>query len=139
MEMIERGASHEQVMKQKRETFKELAPSLVSQKLTTSKSPSYSAVAPNTSIKFKISSVDEIDDKNVVNVDIYDVLKTRAGVQIATPENYLKGEIPNITPEKIEKQIEIKLRNNLRDYLGPKFSDKPEEENIIFRFNHLKK
>ena len=139
MEMIERGASHEQVMKQKRETFKELAPSLVSQKLTTTKSPSYSAVAPNTSIKFKISSVDEIDDKNVVNVDIYDVLKTRAGVQIATPENYLKGEIPNVTPEKIEKQIEIKLRNNLRDYLGPKFSDKPEEENIIFRFNHLKK
>jgi hypothetical protein len=138
MEMIERGASHEQVMKQKREAFKELAPSLVSQKLTTTKSPSYGQV-PNTSIKFKISSVEEMDDKNVVNVDIQDVLKTINGKQVPTPENYLKGEIPNVTPEKVEKEIEKKLRGNLRDYLGPKFSDKPEEENIVFRFNHLKK
>jgi hypothetical protein len=50
----------------------------------------------------------------------------------------LKGEIPNLTPEKVEKQIEVKLRNNFQDYLGPKFSNKPEEENIVFRFNHLK-
>ena len=138
LEMIERGASHEQVMKQKREAFKELAPSLISQKLTTTKSPSYGQV-PNTSIKFKISSVEEMDDKNVVNVDIQDVLKTINGKQVPTPENYLKGEIPNVTPEKVEKEIEKKLRGNLRDYLGPKFSDKPEEENIVFRFNHLKK
>ena len=38
-----------------------------------------------------------------------------------------------------KKQIEMKLRNNFQDYLGPKFSGKPEEENIVFRFNHLKK
>jgi hypothetical protein len=138
MEMIERGATHEKVMELKRKAFRDMAPSLISQKVSTAKSPSYNPVAPNTSIKFKISSVEEIDDKNVVTVDIYDVLKTRAGVQIATPENYLKGEIPNLTPEKVEKQIETKLRNNFQDYLGPKFSGKPEEENIVFRFNHLK-
>jgi hypothetical protein len=138
MEMIERGVTHEKVMELKRKAFRDMAPSLVSQKVSTAKSPSYNPVAPNTSIKFKISSVEEIDDKNVVTVDIYDVMKTRAGVQIATPENYLKGEIPNLTPEKVEKQIETKLRNNFQDYLGPKFSGKPEEENIVFRFNHLK-
>jgi hypothetical protein len=28
---------------------------------------------------------------------------------------------------------------NLRDYLGPRFSSTPEQEQVIFRFNHLKK
>ena len=138
MEMIERGATHEKVMELKRKAFRDMAPSLVSQKVSTAKSPSY-GVEPKISIKFKISSVEEIDDKNVVNVDIQDVLKVVDGKQVPTPENYLKGEIPNLTPEKVEKQIEAKLRNNFQEYLGPKFSDKPEEENIVFRFNHLKK
>ena len=138
MDMIERGATHEKVMELKRKTFRELAPSLISQKVSTAKSSSY-GVEPKISIKFKISSVEDIDDKNVVNVDIQDVLKIVDGKQVPTPENYLKGEIPNLTPEKVEKQIETKLRNNFQDYLGPKFSDKPEEENIVFRFNHLKK
>ena len=71
-------------------------------------------------------------------MDIYDVLKTRAGVQIDTPENYLKGEIPNVTPEKVEKEIETKLRQNFRQYLGPKLGNQ-DEELITFRFNHLKK
>jgi hypothetical protein len=138
MEMIERGATHDKVMELKRKAFRELAPSLISQKVSTAKSSSY-GVEPKISIKFKISSVEDIDDKNVVNVDIEDVLKMVNGKQVPTPENYLKGEIPNVTPEKVEKEIEKKLRGNLRDYLGPKFSDKPEEENIVFRFNHLKK
>jgi hypothetical protein len=138
MDALERGATHEEVIKLKRQAFKDLAPSLVSQKTSTAKSSSY-GVEPKISIKFKISSVEDIDDKNVVNVDIQDVLNIVNGKQVSTPENYLKGEIPNLTPEKVEKQIEAKLRNNFQDYLGPKFSDKPEEENIVFRFNHLKK
>jgi hypothetical protein len=138
MEMIERGATHEKVMELKRKAFRDMAPSLISQKVSTAKSSSY-GVEPKISIKFKISSVEDIDDKNVVNVDIEDVLKMVNGKQVPTPENYLKGEIPNLTPEKVEKQIEVKLRNNFQDYLGPKFSGKPEEENIVFRFNHLKK
>ena len=133
MEMLESGFSHEYVMKKKKESFRDVQPS---PKISTTKS-SYGEV-PNTSIKFKISSVEETDDVNIVNVDIYDVLKTRAGVQIDTPENYLKGEIPNVTPEKVEKEIETKLRQNFRQYLGPKLGNQ-DEELITFRFNHLKK
>ena len=133
MEMLESGFSHEDVMKKKKESFRDVQPS---PKISTTKS-SYGEV-PNTSIKFKISSVEETDDVNIVNVDIYDVLKTRAGVQIDTPENYLKGEIPNVTPEKVEKEIETKLRQNFRQYLGPKLGNQ-DEELITFRFNHLKK
>jgi hypothetical protein len=138
MEMIEKGSTHEDVMKQKQKSFKEFVPSLISQKISTIKSSSYSET-PYISVKFKISGAEEIDGKNVVKVDIYDVLKTRNRVQIPTPENYLKGEIPNVTPERVEKEIEKTLKYNLRDYLGPKFSNKPDEENIVFRFNHLKK
>ena len=133
MELLERGFSHEDVMKKKKESFRDVKPS---PKISTTKS-SYGEV-PNTSIKFKISSVEETDDVNIVNVDIYDVLKTRAGVQIDTPENYLKGEIPNVTPEKVEKEIETKLRQNFRQYLGPKLGN-TDEELVTFRFNHLKK
>ena len=133
MELLERGFSHEDVMKKKKESFRDVKPS---PKISTTKS-SYGEV-PNTSIKFKISSVEETDDVNIVNVDIYDVLKTRAGVQIDTPENYLKGEIPNVTPEKVEKEIETKLRQNFRQYLGPKLGNQ-DEELVTFRFNHLKK
>jgi hypothetical protein len=133
MGLLESGFSHEDVMKKKKESFRDVKPS---PKISTTKS-SYGEV-PNTSIKFKISSVEETDDVNIVNVDIYDVLKTRAGVQIDTPENYLKGEIPNVTPEKVEKEIETKLRQNFRQYLGPKLGGQ-DEELVTFRFNHLKK
>jgi hypothetical protein len=133
MELLERGVSHEDVMKKKKESFRDVNPS---PKISTTKS-SYGEI-PNTSIKFKISSVEETDDVNIVNVDIYDVLKTRAGVQIDTPENYLKGEIPNVTPEKVEKEVERKLRQNFRQYLGPKLGN-TDEELVTFRFNHLKK
>jgi hypothetical protein len=133
MELLERGFSHEDVMKKKKESFRDVKPS---PKISTTKS-SYGEV-PNTSIKFKISSVEETDDVNIVNVDIYDVLKTRAGVQIDTPENYLKGEIPNVTPELVEKEVERKLRQNFRQYLGPKLGN-TDEELVTFRFNHLKK
>ena len=117
MELLERGVSHEDVMKKKKESFRDVKPS---PKISTTKS-SYGEV-PNTSIKFKIYSVEETDDVNIVNVDIYDVLKTRAGVQIDTPENYLKGEIPNVTPEKVEKEIRNKTTTKLqtisRTYIG---------------------
>ena len=136
MGLLESGFSHEDVMKKKKESFRDVKPS---PKISTTKS-SYGEV-PNTSIKFKISSVEETDDVNIVNVDIYDVLKTRAGVQIDTPENYLKGEIPNVTPEKVEKEIETKLRQNFRQYLGPRYHKlgNTDEELVTFRFNHLKK
>jgi hypothetical protein len=139
MDMIERGRTHQEVMKRKMEKFKQFSPSLISNKIQTIKQQGFNPNIPNVSIKFKISSVEESDDSNIVTVDIYDVLKTREGVQIDTPENYLKGEIPNLTPELVEKKIESKLKSNLKDYLGSVFDNENEEQKIKFRFNHLKK
>jgi hypothetical protein len=109
-----------------------------SPRITTAKSETWRGDIPSLNIKFKISSIEDLGDKNAVNVDIYDVFKTENYKQIPTPENYLKGEIPNVTPEKIEKEVERKLRQNFSQYLGPKLGNQ-DEELVTFRFNHLKK
>ena len=136
MEMVDRGASHETVMKNKRDALRSVAPSIISKKTASVKS-GYGE-DPKISVKYKITSVEEMDDKNIVNVDIIDVIKTQQGKQIPTPENYLKGEIPNVTPELVEKEVERKLRQNFRQYLGPILGNQ-DEELVTFRFNHLKK
>jgi hypothetical protein len=135
MEMLESGFSHEDVMKKKKESLKDVQPS---PRITTAKSEYWRGDIPSLNIKFKISSIEDLGDKNAVNVDIYDVLKTENGKQIPTPENYLKGELGNVTPEKVEKEVEKKLRQNFRQYLGPKLGN-TDEELVTFRFNHLKK
>jgi hypothetical protein len=135
MEMLESGYSHEDVMKKKKESLKDFQPS---PRITTAKSETWRGDIPSLNIKFKISSIEDLGDKNAVNVDIYDVFKTENYKQIPTPENYLKGEIPNVTPEKIEKEVERKLRQNFSQYLGPKLGNQ-DEELVTFRFNHLKK
>ena len=135
MEMLESGFSHEDVMKKKKESFRDVSPS---PRITTAKSEYWRGDIPSLNIKFKISSVEDLGDKNAVIVDIYDVLKTENGKQIPTPENYLKGELGNVTPEKVEKEVERKLRQNFSQYLGPKLGNQ-DEELVTFRFNHLKK
>jgi hypothetical protein len=135
MNMLESGYSHEDVMKKKKESFRDVNPS---SRVSTRKVETWIGQVPNLNIKFKVSSVDETEDKNIVNVDIIDVIKTQQGKQIPTPENYLKGEIPNVTPELVEKEVERKLRQNFREYLGPILGNQ-DEELVTFRFNHLKK
>jgi hypothetical protein len=135
MNMLESGYSHEDVMKKKKESFRDVKPS---SRISTRKVETWTGQVPHLNIKFKISSVDETEDKNIVNVDIIDVIKTQQGKQIPTPENYLKGEIPNVTPELVEKEVERKLRQNFRQYLGPILGNQ-DEELVTFRFNHLKK
>ena len=96
----------------------------------------------NTNIKFKVKSVDIEGDKAIVNVDVYDVIKRENDREVPTPQNYLRGEIPNITPEKVENRIKIKLRDELKDYIGSRFKytdETPPETKIDFRFNHIKK
>jgi len=135
MGLLESGFSHEDVMKKKKESFRDVKPS---PKISTTKSETWRGGIPSLNIKFKISSIEDLGDKNAVNVDIYDVLKTENGKQIPTPENYLKGELGNVTPEKVEKEVERKLRQNFREYLGPMLGNQ-DEELVTFRFNHLKK
>ena len=89
-------------------------------------------------MKFKVNSIEEEGDKLILNVDIFDVIKREDGRGVPTPLNYLRGELPNVNVEEVENGLKRHLRNDFREYLGPRF-DKMDDQNVEFRFNHLKK
>jgi hypothetical protein len=139
MGMIENGNSHEEVMKFKRDRLKKSEPELKSKRMSMQRTwGGHGNNAPDVNIKFKIGSVEEEGDKAIVNVDIYDVVKREGGKSVPTPENYLKGELPNITVEKVENELKKKLRIDFWQYLGARFENM-DKQNVEFRFNHLKK
>jgi hypothetical protein len=145
MRLLERGYSHEDVMKNKVQKLKSIQPEL-SKRKKTAKTYGYRGLnpdnyVPNTNIKFKVKNIDVEDDKAIVDIDVYDVVNREGGRQVDTPQNYLKGEIPDLTPAKVEDAIRIKMRGELRDYIGKRFrwvADDPKGAKIEFRFNHLK-
>jgi hypothetical protein len=145
MKLLERGYSHDYVMKNKVEKLKTIEPALTKRKKT-AKTYGYHAltpddIIPNTNIKFKVKDISVDDDKAIVNIDVYDVLNTEGGRQQDTPQNYLKGEIPNINQTKVENAIKLKMNRELIDYIGKRFRWKPEDvkgSKVEFRFNHLK-
>jgi hypothetical protein len=139
MRMLEQGKSHEEIMQAKLKKLKNVESEL-SKRKKTSKTWGYGT--PQVNIKFKVKSIDIEDDKAIVTVDIYDVLKREGGIEVPTTQNYLKGEIPNITPKIIEDNIKSKLKGELKDYIGTRFrytgEDSPNTQ-VEFKFNHLKK
>lgn len=118
MEKVERGATHDEIMAYKKDRFKNLIPDLTSNPVQNLRFG-----VPSSTIKFKISSVEESDDTFIINVDIHGV----------------KGAIQNAEPETIENKVESKIRQNLREYLGGKIKGTPDKETILIKFNHLDK
>jgi hypothetical protein len=146
MELIEKGYSHEDVMKNKVQKLKTIEPDLTKRKKTTKtynhRYQDPEQIVPNTNIKFQVKNINIEDDKAIVNIDVYDVFNREGGRQVDTPQNYLRGEIPNLNQTKVEDAIKIKMRGELTDYMGKRFRWTPEDPKgakIEFRFNHLKK
>ncbi len=97
-----------------------------------------------TKIKYKIKDVIQKENKVIIQVDIVDVKIRRGNVGIDTPQNYLKGELPGITKEKIEKGVKSDLVRNFKEFIGnrlPSYNDNLDLKNspIDFEFNHVKK
>ena len=86
-------------------------------------------------IKFKIKDIKEENNNAIVEVEIMNVLKREGNKVVDTPENYLKGELPGITKDTIEKRIESSIRSDYRKYFGSNQIENP----IKFRFIHSKK
>ena len=146
MKLLERGYSHEDIMKNKVKKLKNIEPDLTKRKKT-AKTYNYwnqdpEQMVPNTNIKFKVKNVTVGDDDSaIVDIDVYDVFKRENNTQVHTPQNYLKGEIPNLNSSKVEDAIKIKMRGELKDYIGKRFRWTPQDPKgakIEFRFNHLK-
>jgi len=139
MKMVENGVPHDQIMKSKRQKLKGKESELKSKRMSTFRNwGGWGADNRNFNVKFKVNSIEEEGDKLILNVDIFDVVKREDGRGVPTPLNYLRGELPNVSVEEVENGLKRHLRNDFREYLGPRF-DKMEDQNVEFRFNHLKK
>jgi hypothetical protein len=149
MEMLQVGATHEDIIKHKRKTLKSKEQELQSKRQSTVTQNRYIWGEPDENypgfkVKYKINSVNDEGDKVVVNVDVVDVLKLEFGTNrgLDTPENYLKGELEGITKERVEKTLRRKLNGEFREFIGPRYrynDPLPESSVIDYNFNHLKK
>lgn len=145
MKMLDRGISHEEIMRKKFEKLKSLESEYQKKRMKTAKTWRwYGQETPNANIKYKIKAIDIEGDKAIVTVDVHDVLKREEGKGVKTPENYLKGEFPNLKPEEVENKIRMNLYPELKDYMGKRMKISDREPNWIydkidFKFNHLRK
>lgn len=148
MKMLERGVSHEEVLKHKLEMLKKQEPELTKRKKTAKTyrwwgdEQEGDGMYPNANIKYKIKSVDVEGDKAIVTVDIHDVVYRGDSGEEPTPQNYLKGEMKGMDEKRAEGRVKEKLRGILKDYMKTRFrytSEDPPNTNIEFKFNHLKK
>ena len=145
MKMLEDGATHEEVMKNKLEKFKSSESELVPKRKTNVKQWSRyldEIQVPEYKVKFKINSIDVEGDTAIVYVDIYDVLNVMGGLGIETDKNYLKGEMGNITKERVEDTVKHKLYDKLKPFIAHRsrwFENLPPTSKLEYRFNHLKK
>lgn len=143
MQMVKRGDSIDKIMRNKLMKAKEKEPEIKSKKITSIQPDNFGeANTPKVAIKFKIDSLDTDGDNLIVNVNVYDVVKKIDNKSVPTPENYLKGELQNITKEYVEQKIINRLKDKFKEYVGPRFFwHKPYSDihKIKYRFNHLKK
>jgi hypothetical protein len=141
MSLLEDGYSHEEIMRNKLQNLKNKSPELGKRKKTAKLHDYYFNMeqTPNSNIKFKVKSVDVEGDKAIIDIDVIDVLRRVDGREVETPQNYLKGEIPNLNKQKVEDTIKVKLKGELRDYIEKRFRYNADDvSNMEFRFNHLK-
>lgn len=146
MEMLQMGATHEDILKHKRKSLKSMEGDLQKKRQANLKINRYGwgddAALPGFNVKYKINSVDEDGEKVFVNIDILDVLKIDNYKAVPTPNNYLKGEFEGVTKERVEKELSKKLKNEFRQFIGPRYrysEPLPETSQIEFKFNHLRK
>jgi hypothetical protein len=145
MKMLKQGISHKEIMKSKLKNLKSIEPKLSKRQKIERVYGGYAEdynEGANVNIKFKVKSVDIEGEKAIVTIDVYDVVKREGSKGVPTTQNYLKGEIPNITTKYVEDKIISKMSHELKEYVGlrPYWSDEiPKNTQIEFKFNHLKK
>ena len=158
MQKLMWGATHQQIMKDKVKNLLKSKENFISKKPKFAKNYVwYEANGGESPIKvrFKITDIREENDKAIIDVTIDDAgLRERGPSGIITnrmiPSNggYLRGELPHITKEKVEKTVKNDILLNFKDYIGkhPSWSEmvgydietNPENFNIKFNFIHQK-
>ena len=125
-------------MKEKLERFKSKGKESSTQKL---KNVSQGWGQSGIKIKFKIKSIEEENGKSVVTIDVLDVLRREGNKGVETPDNYLRGEINDVTKESVESTIIADLGHKFREFIGQRMKWKdgtPQSNDVEFKFNHLR-
>lgn len=133
MENLLRGATHAEIMKQKKENLLGSG-----EKIKKSRQTRFTAYADGPiTVKYKVRDVEENNGEIIIKVDVVDVISKR------NPElNYLKNEIPSLNKTWVENRISRELNFKYKDFVGMAddyyYSDNPTPLNFKYEFKHLK-
>lgn len=148
MKKLERSSTIDDIMKYKVKSAVNNKENLISKKSKNVSSEvsweDRNNVNPNDvgfKVKFKVSDVREEDGKIIVDVNIIEVNKRDGNKALKTPENYIKGELPGVTKERVEKNIIRVIQSDFANYVGkaqPYGKNVEDRSNVKFNFIHEK-
>ena len=138
MKQLMGGATHEEFIKNKVESFEKKAAEEISQRKR-----GMSTYTPDdgnwgqVKVMFKVKNLRREGDRGVVDIDVYGVKDLRNDSFI----DYLNGE-RGITKEFVEKRLQGKVGRELRNYMGQMLhyyanNYQPVKHLIDFNFNHV--
>jgi hypothetical protein len=133
MEKLKYNYGFDEIMKRKKEKILKDKNRLVSKKPQLIRNLDWMETPPvQYKVKFRLTDINEVDDKVVVSVVIDDVVKREGNKSIKSDENYTKGEMENVTKEKVENTVKRNILGNMTQYLGSSKIELP----IEFEFTH---
>ena len=133
MEKLQSNANFDDIMKTKKEKLLRDKSRLISTKPQLIKNLEWLETPPaKYKVKFKITDIDEEDGNVKVKVSIDDVVERQGNASIKSDKNYTKGELPNVTKEKVENTVKRNILGNMTQYLGSSKIELPLE----FEFTH---
>ena len=151
MEKLQEGATYEEIMRGKVEGLVQNKEKFISKRSKFAQDWGYGQDYTPSKVKFRITDIRQEGDLAIVDITIEDAGtremeqrqwgQTYTNRMIPSQGGYLRGEIPNITKEKVEKVIKNKIVYNFKDYVGrwPEYEDGEyhlDPTKIRFNFTH---
>jgi hypothetical protein len=135
MEKLQRNAGFDEIMKTKKDKLLRDKSRLISNKPKLISNLDWLETPSSTyKVKFRLTDIDEENGKVVVKVSIDDVVEREGNKSVKSDKDYTKGDIPNVTKEKVEKTVQRNILGNMTQYLGSSKIELP----IEFKFKHKK-
>jgi hypothetical protein len=151
MGKLQSGATYDEIMRGKVEGLVKGKEDFISKRPRFAQDWGYGADYTPIKVKFKITDIREEGDRAVIDITIEDA-GTREMEQrqwgpsysnrmVPSKGGYLRGEIPNVDKEKVERTITNRIVYNFKDYVGrwPLYRDDNydlDPTKIRFNFTH---
>lgn len=152
MEKLKYGATYDEIMKGKVEGLVSGKEQFISKKPKFAQDWGYGADYTPSKVRFRITDIRQEGDIAIIDILVEDAgareMEQKQWGSVATNRmipsqgGYLRGEIPNVTKEKVENTIKTKILYNFKDYVGrwPKYDGGYKNlDNTQIRFNFTHK